>query len=406
MIQPLKDIRVLELANVLAGPTVGVTLSELGATVIKVENLLTSGDVTRTWKLTTEDCDTDISGYFSCANWGKKSISLNLNTQEGLDIVHQLASICDIVLVSYKPGDAEKLKVDYKTLSQRNTKLIYAQITGYGLKNPRAGYDAIIQAESGYTYMNGEPNGKPIKMPVALMDLLASHQVKEAVLLGLLNRERTGNGQFIEVSLIKSGIASLANQATNWLVGNVIPSPMGSGHPNIVPYGTIYNTKDFKPVVLAVGNDKQFAELCVVLGKPDLAKDSKFLNNYNRVFNREELNAKIQELIGEIDRDSLLDLLDKKNVPAGGVYNMKEVFELPEAKELVMESETGSGMKIKGLRTVAFTFDGIDKPNQISAPPHYGEHTVQILREMLGYSAENIKCLIENQVIYARNNGK
>ena len=406
MVLPLNDIRVLELANVLAGPSVGVTLAELGATVIKVENLLTCGDVTRTWKLTTEDSQTDISGYFSCANWGKKSISLNLNTKEGLDIVYQLASICDIVLVSYKPGDAEKLKVDYETLSQRNKKIIYAHLTGYGLKNPRAGYDAIIQAESGFTFMNGEPNGNPVKMPVALMDLLASHQLKEAILLALLNRERTGNGQYIEVSLIKSGVASLANQATNWLVGNVIPKQMGSDHPNIVPYGTIFYTNDGKPVVLAVGNDKQFTDLCSSLGKPELAKDPKYLNNFNRVVNREELNAKLQDIIGTINRDSLLKVLDKKSVPAGGVYNMKEVFDLPEAKELVMESKTSSGMKIKGLRTVAFTFDGNNKPNHISAPPHYGEHTIQILKETLGYSTESIQSLIENQVIYARNNGK
>lgn len=405
MLLPLKDIRVLELANVLAGPSVGATLAELGATVIKVENLLTCGDVTRTWKLTTEDSKTDISGYFSCANWGKKSISLNLNTKEGLDVVYRLASICDIVLVSYKPGDAEKLKVDYKTLSQRNKKIIYAHLTGYGLKNPRAGYDAIIQAESGYTFMNGEPNGKPVKMPVALMDLLASHQLKEAILLGLLNRERTGNGQYVEVSLIKSGIASLANQATNWLVGNSIPKQMGSDHPNIVPYGTVFYTNDDKPVVLAVGNDKQFSDLCLIVGKPELAKDPKFSDNFNRVINRNELIGILQDLIATFDRDTLLQGLDKKSVPAGGVFNMEEVFNLPEAKELVMESETDSGLKIKGLRTVAFTFDGKDKPNKISAPPHYGEHTVQVL-EMLGYSTENIQYLIDNQVIYARNNGK
>ncbi|HCT29592.1 MAG TPA: carnitine dehydratase [Bacteroidales bacterium] len=406
MFLPLKDIRVLELANVLAGPTVGVSLAELGATVIKVENLLTCGDVTRTWKLPSEDSTTDISGYFSCANWGKKSISLNLNSPDGLDIVYRLASICDIVLVSYKPGDAEKLKVDYNTLSQRNKKLIYAHLTGYGLKNPRAGYDAIIQAESGYTFMNGEPNGKPVKMPVALMDLLASHQIKEAILLALLNRERTGNGQYFEVSLIKSGIASLANQATNWLVGESIPKQMGSDHPNIVPYGTIFYTKDEKPIVLAVGNDKQFSDLCSILGKPELAKDPKFANNFNRVSNREEVVTILQQLIGEVERDSLLELLDKKSVPAGGVFNMKEVFELPEAKELVMESKTGSGMNIKGLRTIAFTFNGKDKPYAISAPPHYGEHTMQVLKEMLGFSTENIQCLIENNVVYARNNGK
>lgn len=403
---PLFGTKVLELANVLAGPSVGVALAELGATVIKVENLLTCGDVTRTWKLPLEDPDTDISGYFSCVNWGKKSIALNLNTPEGLDIVYRLTELCDIVLVSYKPGDAEKLKVDYETLRKQNRNLIYAHITGYGLKNKRAGYDAIIQAESGYTYMNGEPNGQSVKMPVALMDVLAGHQLKEAILLALLNRERTGKGQYIETSLIKSGVAALSNQATNWLVGNSIPQRMGSDHPNIVPYGTLYYTSDGKPVVIAVGSDKQFADLCAVLGQPNLAKDPRYSKNFSRVQHRKELNGIIQQLVSQIDRNTLLGELDRRSVPAGGVFNMQEVFEQPEAREMVMESKTTSGKSIKGLRTVAFTLDGKPNTAPLTAPPHYGEHTAQVMKEMLGYSHDAIQCLIENKVIYARNASK
>jgi crotonobetainyl-CoA:carnitine CoA-transferase CaiB-like acyl-CoA transferase len=399
---PLFGIKVLELANVLAGPSVGVALAELGATVIKVENLLTKGDVTRSWKLTNEDPQTDISGYFSCVNWGKKSISLNLNKPEGLELVYKLAEISDIVLVSYKPGDAEKLHVDYNTLKARNNRLIYAHLTGYGLKNSRAGYDAIIQAESGFTFMNGEPGGNPVKMPVALMDLLAGHQLKEAIILALLNREKNGSGQYIETSLIKSGAASLANQATNWLVGGSIPQQMGSDHPNIVPYGTIYYSKDNKPIVLAIGSDKQFADLCMVLRNPELASDIKFNTNFVRVKNRTELNKIIQHLIAQFDRDPLLEGLSKKSIPAGGVFNMQEVFDLPEVKELVMESETSSGMIIKGVRTIAFSIDGKAHFADIDAPPHYGEHTKQILKDFLGYSIEKINDLIENQVIYAK----
>ncbi|OFX83263.1 MAG: carnitine dehydratase [Bacteroidetes bacterium GWF2_33_16] len=403
---PLFGIKVLELSNVLAGPSVGVALAELGATVIKVENLLTQGDVTRTWKLPTEDSETDISGYFSCINWGKKSISLDLNKQEGLELIYKLTEVSDIVLVSYKPGDAEKLRVNYNTLKARNNRLIYVHLTGYGLKNPRAGYDAIIQAESGFTYMNGEPDGKPVKMPVALMDILAGHQLKEAILLALLNREKNGNGQYIETSLIKSGVASLANQATNWLVGNNVPQRMGSDHPNIVPYGTIFYSKDKKPIVLAIGSDKHFADLCKVLGKSELAKDSNYSTNFVRVKNRDELNILIQNLIEQFYRDQLLDELSKKNVPAGGVYDMKEVFELPEIQELIMESETTGGIPIKGLRTIAFSMDGKTKFAEISAPPHYGEHTQQILKDFLGYSNDKINELMENQVIYVRNKSK
>lgn len=403
MNQPLKNIKVLELANVLAGPSVGVALAELGATVIKVENLVTNGDVTRTWKLTTEDPNTDISGYFSSVNWGKMSIALNLCTKEGLDIVYKLTEISDIVLVSYKPGDAEKLKVDYKTLQSYNKRIIYAHLTGYGTKNPRAGYDAIVQAESGYTFINGQVDGKPVKMPVALMDILAGHQLKEAILLAIISRESSGQGAYIETSLLKSGVAALANQASNWLVGNSIPHRMGSEHPNIVPYGRIFYTRDKKPVVLAIGNDKQFSEVCSILGKPELAKDERYSVNFMRVKNRDEVNAIMQDLISQIDRAPFLEELGKRKVPAGGVNNMQEVFEQPEAQELVMEGETASGMKIKGLRTIAFTMNGDTKPVELSAPPHYAEHTMRILKDILGLSTDHINSLISKKVVYARN---
>ncbi len=403
---PLKNLKVLELASVLAGPSVGATLAELGATIIKVENLLTNGDVTRTWKLPTEEQYSDISGYFSCVNWGKKSISIDLTKEEGLGIVYNLAKICDIVLVSYKPGDAEKLKVDYETLNHLNSRIIYAHITGYGLNSSRAGYDAIIQAETGYTFMNGEPGRTPIKMPVALMDILAGHQLKEAIFLALLMLEKTGKGQYIEVSLLKSGIASLANQATNWLVGNSIPNAMGSDHPNIVPYGTIFYTRDEKPIVLAVGNDKQFADLCFILGFAELAKDPRFLTNFDRVNNRDELKAILQKLIGSVDRKPLLEALMKRNVPAGGVYNMKEVFEVKESREMLIESNKNNGKPLKGLRTVAFSFNGNEFTSDLAIPPHYGEHTILILSDLLGYSAEKIQSLTDNQVIYAHNTRK
>jgi crotonobetainyl-CoA:carnitine CoA-transferase CaiB-like acyl-CoA transferase len=404
MLLPLKDIRVLELANVLAGPGVGVALAELGATVIKVENLLTCGDVTRTWKLPSEDKDTDISGYFSCVNWGKKSVSIDISREEGLNIIYSLTRVCDIILVSYKPGDAEKLKVDYKTLNNWNNRVIYAQITGYGQKNPRAGYDAIIQAESGFTYMNGEQAGQPVKMPVALMDILAGHQLKEAILLALFTRERTGKGSYVETSLIKSGVAALANQATNWLVGNTIPGRMGSDHPNIVPYGTIYYSRDKKPVVLAIGNDKQFADMCSILGDPSISKDERFSKNFYRVKYRIALNKIIQKLVSETDRDILIKKLDKKNVPAGGVFNMQEVFEQPEAAELLMEGKTDDGKAFKGIRTIAFSFNGDNSMYALTTPPHYGEHTIKVLSELLGMGDETIEKLIEKRVVYAGNN--
>lgn len=396
---PLAGMKVIELASVLAGPSVGAFLAELGATVIKVENILTDGDVTRQWKVSSESADSDISSYFSCVNWGKLSLALNLADEAGLKIIYELTAKCDIVLVSYKPGDAEKLKVDYSILKSINPRLIYAHITGYGTKNPRAGYDAIIQAESGFTYMNGEPDGKPTKMPVALMDILAAHQMKEAILLALLEREKTGEGQHVEISLIQSGIAALANQAANWLVAGVIPQRIGSDHPNIAPYGTIFSTKDNKEVVLAVGTDKQFEELCGLLGRPELASDPMFRTNINRVKHKDELKNNLQELIVKHERDSLLKSLNEKKIPAGGVYNMKEVFEQPEAREIIVEGTTSAGRKIKGVRTVVFRFgNGFV---QLKSPPHLGEHSEQILKDILGYKDEEIEALIKKGSIKA-----
>ncbi|TVR73254.1 MAG: CoA transferase [Marinilabiliales bacterium] len=397
---PLKGIMVTELANVLAGPSVGLFLAEMGATVIKVENVKSCGDVTRHWKLPVENPDTDISSYFSCVNWGKQSLAVDMSTGDGLEIVNRLVRKSDILLSSYKPGDAEKLKVDYNSLKALNEKLIYAHVTGYGPDNPRAGYDAIIQAESGFTYMNGEPGGNPTKMPVALMDVLAAHQMKEAILLALLSRERGGGGQFIEASLLRSGVASLANQATNWLVGRSIPRRMGSDHPNIVPYGTIFSTADGKEIVLAVGTDKQFGELCRLLGRPEMAYDERFVKNYNRVVNSEELKRVLQELIGGYERKEILELLESRRVPAGGVFNMKEVFETPEAASMLIEAPFNSG-SIKGVSSVAFSSDRIEVARNLLPPPHYGEHSKQILTNLLGYSGDRIDELLKNNVIYA-----
>ena len=392
----------LELASVLAGPSIGMFLAELGAEVIKVENLLTDGDVTRKWKLPTENPDSDISGYFSSVNWGKKSLAIDISKCDGLNLIFELVKQCDIVLANYKPGDAEKLQVDYQTFKKLNPKLIYSHVTGYGLSNQRAGFDAIIQAETGFTYMNGEPDGPPTKMPVALMDVLAAHHHKEAILLALLQRERGQGGCYIDASLFKSGVSSLVNQATNWLVGNKIPQRMGSDHPNIVPYGTIFNTSDGKGIVIAVGTEKQFAELCDLLGKPELASDSRFSQNLNRVKNKEEINNILQDQIIRYDRETILQMLANRKVPAGGVFNMQEVFNAPEAQDMMLEANV-SGLTIKGVSSVAFSINGIQSSGGMSHPPHYGEHTFGILCDELGIELEKIESLITQNIVYAAN---
>ncbi|HEY0656690.1 MAG TPA: CoA transferase [Chryseosolibacter sp.] len=388
----LSDITVLELASVLAGPGVGQFFAELGANVIKVENLKTGGDVTRTWKSAGESTD-DRSAYFCSVNWGKKSIAVDLSKPEGQKIVHALALKADIVIASFKPGDAEKLHVDYNTLSAQNRKIIYGQVTGYGSSNPRVGYDAIIQAEAGFMFMNGEPGGTSLKMPVALMDVLAGHQLKEAILLAMLHCVKTGEGKLVEVSLIQSGVASLVNQATNWLINHKLPQKQGSAHPNIAPYGDLYKTSDNKEVILAVGSDAQFKSLCLVLNIPEVAELQTFRTNAVRVVNRNELNLILQQAIKKKDASSLLTELNKLNVPAGLVQNMAEAFALPESRELMFPNEV-----IPGVRSVIFQ----PLPSLSShflPPPHFGEHTREILERFLNYAPENTHLLIEKGII-------
>ena len=374
---------VVELASVLAGPGVGQFFAELGARVLKVENAATAGDVTRKWKLSSEDPASDLSAYFASVNWGKESVLADLKTAEGLALVQRLARKADIVIASYKPGDAQKLGVDYASLAALNPRLLYGQITGYGPDVARAGYDAVLQAETGFMYLNGQPEGPPTKMPVALIDILAGHQLKEALLAALWMRERTGKGQLVEVSLQHAAVASLANQAANLLVAGHNPQRMGSEHPNIAPYGSIFSTKDEKQLVLAIGDDRQFSALCEVLGRADLARDARFLTNSQRVRHREALNARLQELILLQPLSPLLEALISRHVPAGAVNDLQTVFNDPAVAGLVLRAPRDAAAAA-GLRTVAFRMSGLPEPVSLSPPPHLGAHTAQVEQEFIG----------------------
>ncbi len=373
----LHDIKVLELASVLAGPSVGQFFAELGAEVIKVENLKTGGDVTRTWKGRDEQTD-DRSAYFCSVNWGKKSMAVDLNSAEGKSIVQKLAAKSDIVVASYKPGDAEKLGVSYQQLRASNEQLIYGQITGYGSDNDRVGYDAVIQAESGFIDLNGEKDGEPVKMPVALIDILAAHHLKEGLLLALLKRDRTGEGSLVEVSLIQAAIASLANQATNWLVAKQLPMRQGSAHPNIAPYGESFLTKDGKRILLAVGSDRQFFDLLSVLQLDRLNVDNRFATNQARVIHRDELTNLLSLAINQFDATELMAKINACKIPAGIIQNMKEVFEMKEANELLINSG-----ELTGVKTFISNITGNGQPvTDLLPPPHFGEHTKEILNQL------------------------
>jgi len=364
-----QSLKVLELASVLAGPSVGQFFAELGADVIKVENILNGGDVTRTWKSATEKTD-DRSAYFSSVNWGKRSLAIDLTTEAGRDIIHKLVLNTDIVIASYKPGDDQKLKVSYEDLSSINDNIIYGRISGYGPLNDRVGYDAVLQAESGFMHINGEEGGPPVKMPVALIDVLAAHQLKEGLLVALLKRHQTGEGSLVDVSLIQSAVASLVNQASNWLVGGTVPERIGSLHPNIAPYGEWFETRDGKKILLAIGSDRQFKDLCDLLGI-----ENKWKTNIERVKNRREIESLISAKIRSYTLTDISKEINRLKIPAGAIQNIKEVFDMPEAKELLL----GSG----GLRGVRSFVANSKTPNsKLLQPPHLGQHNDEILRSL------------------------
>lgn len=383
-----RNFIVLELANILAGPITTMGFAELGARVIKLENPHTHGDATRGWKLVDEDPDSDISGYFSCANWGKESVACDFTTAAGRDLVYALVARADMLVASFKPGDEDKLGLDYPRLAALNPRLIYGQITAYGSADPRPGFDAILQAECGFTYLNGEPDGRPTKMPVALIDLLLAHQLKEGLLLALLKRERSGEGSLVTTALFDAGLASLANQATNYLVGGVIPQRMGSEHPNIVPYGSILACQDGREVVIAAATERQYRELVRALDLAELAEDPRYATGQQRVAARAELLGAIRARAATLPAQVLAARLEAAKVPYGFVNDMARVFAQPHAARLLLEAEQ-DGRRLRGVRTLAIggTAAALVSP---APPPHFDADRGRVLAEILGWSDARI----------------
>ena len=383
MSKMISQLKILELASVLAGPSVGQFFAELGAQVLKVENVKSNGDVTRAWLGSGEKVKTPgVSAYFAAVNWGKQSLALDLSAREGREIVYQLIRDVEMVIVSFKPGDEKKLGVDYETLKEMNPGLIYGHITGYGTDNKKTGYDAIIQAEAGFMSMNGMPGGEDLKMPVALIDVLCAHQLKEGLLVALLDKSISGQGKYVHVSLFDSALASLANQATNWLVAGKVPGKMGQEHPNIVPYGKSFITKDGEKILLAIGTDRQFSTLCHIMELGDLGSDSRFMTNQERVIHRNELNDILDSAFIEFESNQLRELFDAHSIPAGTINSLDRTFASKEANEMLLNSLI---QDMKGVRHAAFSLNGSRPDNTLSAPPKLGEHTDLILAE-LGYT--------------------
>jgi crotonobetainyl-CoA:carnitine CoA-transferase CaiB-like acyl-CoA transferase len=348
-----KDLKVVELANVLAGPAVGLFFAELGAHVVKIENKSTNGDVTRSWKIPSEDKNASSSAYFSSVNWNKTSLFVDLHEAADKQHVLELIKDADIVISNYKSGDDVKLQMDYQSLKKINPRLIYAYVSGFGNTSPRTAYDLILQAETGFMHMNGTTESGPLKMPVALIDILAAHQLKEGILIALIKRMQTGKGSCVTASLEYAAIASLANQASNWLMTGYDHQPSGSLHPNIAPYGELFTTADSKKIVLAIGNNKQFKKLCEVLNRMDISVDARFVDNTLRVLHRKTLFEELQSAILQENSVLLVPELIKHNVPVGVVKSVKEVFENNALSQLILEENKNNYIS-KRVKTAIF----------------------------------------------------
>ncbi|HQW07214.1 MAG TPA: CaiB/BaiF CoA-transferase family protein [Flavobacteriales bacterium] len=351
----LEDLLVIETAAVLAGPAVGMHFAELGARVIKIENKRSGGDVTRKWKLPTEDPNSPVSAYFSSVNWGKEHRMLNLTDVEDQKTFDILLIQADVLITNHLEADAEKLGLSRERVQALNPTLIHGHIKGFAAQPQRPAFDVVLQAETGYISMTGTAD-HPAKLPIALIDVLAAHQLKQGILLALWQRDRTGKGAYVEVSLEAAALSGLINQASNFLMAEAVAKPLGTLHPNIAPYGELFTCADGGRIILAVGSDAQFAALCTTLGQTTLAMDPRFVRNTDRVMNRVDLAALLARSIATHARDELLGALLKAQVPAGAVNDIREALATPLAQRMTLTSEI-DGKPTRRIRGNAFRIE-------------------------------------------------
>jgi crotonobetainyl-CoA:carnitine CoA-transferase CaiB-like acyl-CoA transferase len=349
-------LRVLEFASVLAGPAVGMFFAELGAEVLKIENATTGGDVTRSWKQSSEDPTSPISAYWCSVNWGKKHLFLDMNDPTDRARAQALALDSDVVISNFKPSSARRMGVDAESLRAQNPRLIYAQLNSFAdPEDESPAFDMVLQAEAGFLHMCGEPGRPPVRMPVAFIDTLAAHQLKEAILLALLQRERSGMGCTVGTSLMESALASLLNQASNYLMTGHVPQRMGTQHPNIAPYGDMFACSDGQWLLLAVGTERQFRQLCHSLNQPQWLQNPDFQDNSARVRHRTALNALLAEALCAQPLAHWMTLFKAEGVPAARIRDMRQVFEMPAAQDMVLEESSPEGIPTRRMKTVAFS---------------------------------------------------
>ncbi len=393
---PLADIRILDLSRVLAGPYCTMVLADYGADVIKVEEP-GAGDGTRAWG---PPWVGDQSAYFLSANRNKRSITVDLKTPEGRQIIHELAAHADVVIENFKVGGAAKLDVDYTTLAAINPRLVYCSITGYGQTGPykdRPGYDFIIQAQGGVMSITGPEQGEPYKVGVAIADITTGLFAATAILAALHERQHSGKGQAIDVALLDAQIAWLANVAQNYLATGVPPARYGNAHPSIVPYESFPTADGY--IAVGIGTDAQYRKFCAAVGRTDLAEDERFATNAARVEHRAALIPSLQALFRTRTTAAWLELFNALGVPAGPINDVAAALEDPQvqARAMVQEIEHPTVGPIRVLGPVAKF--GRTPATVRLAPPALGYHTEEILRDLLGYNAEHIATLRQRGVI-------
>ena len=393
--QALHGVRVLDLSRVLAGPYCTMVLGDLGADVIKVEP--PDGDETRAWG---PPFAAGESAYYLCINRNKRGMVVNLKTEEGREILRDLAMKSDVLVENFRPGTLARYGLDYETLRPDQPRLVYCSISGFGQTGPlrdRPGYDFMIQAMGGIMSVTGEPDGEPMKVGVAVADLFAGQNAVIAILAALQAREQTGEGQYIDIALFDSQLGWLANVASNFLVSGELPERYGNGHPNIVPYQVFEASDNW--FALAVGNDRQFARLCELVNKPEWATDERFMTNAARVEQRETLISLLKPIFAARRVEEWLTALEGAEIPCGPINTLDKTFAEPQvaAREMLV---TMAHPTIGELPLVGSPLKLSQTPIDYRLPPpSLGEHTKEILRDVLGCTERQIKSLRTGGVV-------
>ena len=403
MAGPLSGFRVLDLSRILAGPWASQMLADLGAEVIKIERP-GSGDDTRGWgppyMPDQSGNATSEAAYFHAANRGKQSVCIDMSQPAGQQLIQQLAAHCDVFIENFKVGGLKKYNLDYTSMQRINPGLVYCSITGFGQSGPyaeRAGYDFMIQAMGGMMSVTGEADGQPMKIGVALADVLTGLYAANAIQAALIHQQKTGAGQYIDMALLDVQVATLANQAMNFLASGESPKRRGNSHPNIVPYQALQTADGH--IILAIGNDAQFERFCELAGRDELAADERFRNNSGRVRFRDVLVPQVAAIMLQRSSADWLVALNAEGIPCGPINDIGQVFADPQVQHRGLQLELDHPAAGK-VASVANPIKLSLTPVQYDrAPPLLGQHTGEILTRLLGLDAQEVARLQQDNII-------